>query len=74
MLTDFLNERRGRKLLRGFRGNTLLGNCFLSWVSESFRQDIGKFYSPQVKHCNLERLIRFFFIKNVYYERPDGFP
>ena len=34
----------------------------LSWVSESFRQDIGQFHSPWTKPCDLEN---FLFIKNI---------
>ena len=69
MLTDLLNERRRLKFLGVSRGMlswelffTLTPQSPLSWVSESFRQDIGKFHSPQVKPCNFER---FLFIKNV---------
>ena len=48
ILTDFLNKRRRRKLLGGvgaappgmFEFFTL--QRLLSWVSKSFRQDIGK--------------------------------
>ena len=43
-------------------------SCPLSWVSESFRQDIGQFHSPWMKHpihfpdFNLESV----FIKSIY--------
>ena len=49
ILTDFLNERRRRKLLRGSGGRLpqerfRIFNSFksLSWISESFRRDIGQ--------------------------------
>ena len=43
----------------------------LSWISESFRHDIGQFHSPQMRPCNLER---FFYIKTVYNEKSDRVP
>ena len=40
----------------------------LSWVSESFRQDIGQFHAPRMKHLS-NPFSRFqlgkFFMKNV---------
>ena len=55
--TDFLNYHRGRKL-QGESGHAPAGRFWiftpwspLSWVSESFRQDIGQFHSPRMKLC-----------------------
>ena len=53
--SDFLNKRQMRKLLAGYRGG-LPQEIFLiftpysplSWVSESFRQDIGQISSWKV--------------------------
>lgn len=41
-----------------------------SWVSESFRQDIGQFHLPWMKPCNLKSL----FLLKIYYENSDRFP
>ena len=52
---DFLNDRRKRKSLGRSGGHASPGNVsdynflnFPSWVSESFRQDIGQLHSPRV--------------------------
>ena len=37
-----------------------------SWVSESFRQDIGQFHLPWMKPCNLKSL--FLIIKNILWK------
>ena len=34
-----------------------------SWVSETFRQDVGQFHSPRMNPWNLES---FLFIKNIF--------
>ena len=61
ILTDFLNERRKRKLLggSGARPNgkffsILTSQSPLSWVSESFRQDNLASPSPRMKPCNFD--------------------
>ena len=61
ILTEFLNDRRRRKLL-GESGRMLPREnvCIvtplspLSWDSKSFRQGIGQFHFPRLKPCNLE--------------------
>ena len=74
-----LNERRRRKL-SGKSGGMLSLETFLefnltplspfSWVSESFRQDIGQFHLPWMKPCNLKSLV----LLKIYYENSDRFP
>ena len=63
-LTDFLKERRRRKLLGGPEACPN-GKCFsiltsqglLSWVSESFRRDNLASSFPRMKPCNLIYLL-----------------
>ena len=69
ILTDFLNERRRRKLLggSGARPNgkffsILTSQSLLSWVSESFRQD--NLASPSPPHENGSAIVAFIKKKN----------
>ena len=48
LFTGYLNEHRRRNIRGGFRG---MLSQKVSWLSESFRQDIGQFHSPLIKPC-----------------------
>ena len=64
------NEHRRRKGLEGCRG---MLPKEMSWVSESFRQDIGQFHSPRITPCKSAdyfisrfQLGEVFHIKNTF--------
>ena len=67
-MTNFRNNKRQRhKLLRGL-GASSSGKYLnfspqspLSYISESFRQDIGYFLSPQIKPCELAENVQTIF-------------
>ena len=50
----------------------------LFWLPESFRQDVGQFHSPEMKHFYNPfsgfQLGKFFYLKHICYEKSDRFP